>query len=95
MTALRWVVVLIIVIFLGIGAYNLIQTNKALEKKAAALAEEARKIGEENKKLASQLEYLKNPYNLLKEVKANFNYREAGEELIIIVPPKKENRAEP
>jgi len=97
MTVLRWVIVLIIVSLLGAGGYNLVQTNKTLEKKVIELTEEARKIKEENKKLTSQIEYLKNPHNLLKEIKSNFNYREADEKLIIIVSSKekeKENEEE-
>jgi uncharacterized protein YlxW (UPF0749 family) len=82
----KWLVVLLIIAALGAGVYDLIRTNSALGGKTTELSDEVRRIEEENKKLASQIEYLKNPHNLLKEIKANFNYREVDEELIIIVP---------
>lgn len=60
--------------------------------------EALRRIGDLNAKLEEarasqeQLEddfgYFSNPLNLEKELKARFNYREAGEKLIIIVPQK-------
>jgi len=40
----------------------------------------------DQEKLKAELEYLMNPYNLEKELRARFNLREPGEKLIIIVP---------
>lgn len=40
----------------------------------------------DQEKLKAELEYLSNPYNLEKELRARFNLRESGEKLIIIVP---------
>ncbi|MDO8574127.1 MAG: hypothetical protein Q7R86_00675 [bacterium] len=40
----------------------------------------------DQEKLKAELDYLSNPYNLEKELRARFNLREPGEKLIIIVP---------
>lgn len=39
-----------------------------------------------NKELKQDIEYLSNPHNLEKELRARFNYRAPNEDLIIIVP---------
>ena len=81
------VLVLIIVIaLLGWGVYNLVQEKNLLGKEAAELSEVLKSLEEENRTLTSRIEYFQNPENLLKELKSQFNYREEGEGLIIIVP---------
>lgn len=82
----KWAVILIVFLVLAAGAFQLIKNNNELREKVRGLSEKLEKIENENRHLNSQVEYLKVPENLLKAVKEQFNYRRAGEELIIIVP---------
>lgn len=60
--------------------------KRALRKEVAELRSELKNLESENRELISKIEYFKKPENLLKEIKSQFNYREEGEGLIIIVP---------
>lgn len=44
----------------------------------------------DSRNLKADLEYLADPANLEKELRSRFNYKNPGEKLIIIVPPKTE-----
>lgn len=54
--------------------------------KLEVLNEKLAIMEEENKELLSDIEYYGHPENLLKELKKHFNYKETGEEIIIIIP---------
>lgn len=82
----RWGVILAILLVLGAGAFQLTRTNTDLRGRVENLSEKLDKLEGENQYLTGQIDYLQNPENLLKEVRAHFNYRRPGEELIIIVP---------
>ncbi len=43
-------------------------------------------LAKENTDLKSQIEYFSIPENLEKELKSRFNYKEAGEKMMIVVP---------
>jgi len=79
-------VLVVILAVLALGIYSLVSKNQALGKKAGELGASLQKLQDENDYLASQIKYFEHPENLLKELKSQFNYREAGEKLIIIVP---------
>ncbi len=79
-------ILLLIVVALTAGIYNLLMKSKALEKETAGLRDSVKKVSDENGELSSKIEYFKQPENLLKELKSQFNYVESGEKLIIIVP---------
>ena len=76
----------VIALVLGAGIYGLINEKNNLEKKAAGFRAEFEGLEKENKELSARIKYFENPENLLKEIKSQFNYREQGEGLIIIVP---------
>ena len=83
-----WIIIGIIFIvgFFGWGVYGLLREKNTLSEEAGNLATVRENLLEENMALIERVEYLENSENLLKEVKSRFNYREAGEGLIIIVP---------
>ena len=83
-----WIAILfgIIVAVLGWGVYYLKQERSALQGDVDALRGKVDALKSDNKRLASDIEYLKNPENLVKELKAQFNYRAPDEKLLIIVP---------
>lgn len=82
----NYLVLFLIALALGLGIFNLAKERKTLEKETAKLEQKAEDLKKENASLISNLEYYKRPENLLKELKSQFNYKEEGEKLIIIVP---------
>ena len=86
MKTARVILLFIALMLVGGVAYNLFSLRGGLEKEVKKLRAEMLNISEENKSLVHDIEYYKNKENLLKEVKSQFNYKEAGEGIIIIVP---------
>ena len=82
----RIAIVAVLVIGLGWGLFKLFTEEQALTTKVNRLQGTTESLEGDNKKLEEQIDYFKHPENLLKELKSQFNYREAGEQLIIIVP---------
>jgi len=85
-----WKTAIFIAVFvlLGLGLYNLRQEKIELESEMANLKAEIAGLQNENKTLQERLNYFRVPENLLKELKSQFNYREEGEEMMIIVPKR-------
>ncbi len=82
----RKLIILLLLVVLGFGLFKLIQEKGQLGNEVKEMRAEFESLAEENKDLAAKIEYFKNPANLVKEIKSQFNYREEGEKLIIIVP---------
>ncbi len=82
----RRLVIVAVVLILGFGLFKLFREKSELGSEVEKMRAEFQSLAEENKDLAARIEYFKNPENLLKEIKSQFNYREEGEKLIIIVP---------
>ncbi|MEX2410389.1 MAG: septum formation initiator family protein [Candidatus Paceibacterota bacterium] len=78
-------VLIVITIFLGWGIYNLNLQNKELEKEIASLSNNLEEVTTENKRIQEDIHYLSNPYNLIKELKEQFNYKEEGEMMMKII----------
>ena len=83
-----WKIVIFVVIagLLGVGIYKLWLQNSRLESEIDKMNASLTEIQDENRELEDRIEYFQNPNNLLKELKSQFNYREQGEEMIIVVP---------
>ena len=85
---MRWAKILVLIsvfMLFGWGIYDLIIEKRVLKKDLAGLQANINVLESENKSLLESIEYFKRPENLLKELKSQFNYRQAGEGLIIIV----------
>jgi len=82
----KTVIFLVVGLFLGFGIYRLNLRNKRLKAEVNDLSAELKVIEDENQDLSSKIEFFKEPENLLKELKSQFNYRKEGEEMIIVVP---------
>ncbi len=76
----------VLALLAAFGLYRLRAEGVALEENKAKLRAELGAIQEENAYLVSRREYLKNPENMLKELKSQRNYRRPDERLFIIVP---------
>jgi len=88
MNAWRFVVILLIVALLGWGIARLLEERTTETAEVQQLTKSADALKKENAELLSQIDYYQDPENLLKELKSQFNYKESGEQLIIVVPPQ-------
>ncbi|MEK7629757.1 MAG: septum formation initiator family protein [Patescibacteria group bacterium] len=82
----KGIVFILVVIFLIWGIYGLIAEKNSLQNEVKDLRSNVQNLKSENNSLAQNIEYFKRPENLIKELKSQFNYKEAGEKLIIVVP---------
>ena len=82
------------ILFLFIAAgifwqlYQLYLQNRDSRRALSDLEFRTQALNRENLNLQADLNYLGNPWNLEKELRARYNYKRAGEKQIIIVPPK-------
>lgn len=58
----------------------------AVVKELEALREKVEKAKSDNDRLRADIEYYSRTENLEKELRARFNYRKVGEQMIILVP---------
>lgn len=70
--------------------YQLYLQNRRLKDEFATIDSKLRLLAKENSELQSDLEYFSESDNLAKELRSRFNYKQPGEKLIIVVPPKEE-----
>lgn len=82
------IIIILMVGALAWGGYKLIRENQQLKIQAENLEKNLKNLQKDNLSLQAQINYFQNPENLLKLLKSQFNYREAGEKLIILVPKK-------
>ncbi len=71
---------------LGNELYFFLRKNQAAGIRYQQLQGELNKARTDYSRLQSDFTYYLNPANLEKELRARFNYRQPGENLIIIVP---------
>jgi predicted nucleotide-binding protein (sugar kinase/HSP70/actin superfamily) len=76
----------LLVLFLGWGIFNLQKEKKEMKNEYLKIKEITDKLTEENKKVKEQVEYYKNSENLLKASREQFNFKNEGEQMIILVP---------
>jgi cell division protein FtsL len=82
----KTIIIVAVILLIGFGVYKLWIQNDELESEIEKLSASLLDIENENRDLEYKIDYFENPDNLLKEVKSQFNYREVGEEIIIVVP---------
>lgn len=92
MRILGAVLLVIILGFLGWGIYGFIVENQSLEEKVAELETKTAALKEDITESESEIKYFSDEANLLKELKSQFNYREPGENLIIVIPATSTNQ---
>lgn len=76
----------IFIVALALQTISYKRSGDDAERQLVELKKELEKAKDDQRRLQSDLDYYLNPENLEKELRARFNYREAGEKLIIIVP---------
>ena len=83
-----WKVVVLIAVFaiIGWGFISLYSSKNAAESQAEGLQASYDQLQQENRNLSSEVQYFQDPANLIKQLKAQTNYKNPGEGLIIVVP---------
>jgi len=79
---------LFVLLAIGMQLFGLNARRNEAAAKLSSVAGELRAVEEENIKLQADILYYANPDNLEKELRARFNYKSPGEELIIVVPKR-------
>ncbi len=87
MKAFRFFIFIIVVAFLGWGIIRLSGERRSVSKEVFELKDASENVKKENAVIADKIECLKNPENLVKELKSQMNVVKSGEKLIIVVPP--------
>lgn len=86
MRFLKLSLIAVLVAILVWAGYSLVRQKNEVNKEILNLSEATKKIGNENASLQNSIKYLELPENLVKESKARFNYKNNGEQMIIVVP---------
>lgn len=76
---------LVIAILVWTG-YSLLRERRKLEADITSATDAARKLENENSGLQEKIRYFSLPENMVKELKARYNYKVDGEKMIIVVP---------
>jgi septum formation initiator len=80
------VVLFLVMIFLGVQVYSFFGQERTLDANLADIQLRLTNEKSDEADLENEVQYLSNPINLEKELRARFNYKKPGETMIIIVP---------
>ena len=73
-------------VILTIHLLSLMSETKNLQASLIELQEKEVVIKEGNEELQKDMEYMSYPYNVEKILREQFNYKQAGEKMIIVIP---------
>ena len=76
----------LVLIFLGVNVYSFVKQEHEMGASLADVEARLTKAQADETNIQSEKQYLANPVNLEKELRARFNYKDPGEKMIIIVP---------
>lgn len=82
----KTIILIVLAVFLGWGILKLEGEKKTMQDEYARIKEITDKLVEENQKTKDQIKYYQNPENLLKASREQFNFKNEGEQMMIIVP---------
>ena len=80
------VVLSIFLIILGVQVYSFVAQQQQLGSQLADIQANLLKAQAQEASLKAETQYLGNPINLEKELRARYNYKKPGETMIIITP---------
>lgn len=80
------IVLCLVLIFIGVQVYGFLVQENALNKNLSDVQSRLAAAKSQEANLEEETQYLSNPTNLEKELRADFNYKKPGETMIIIVP---------
>ena len=73
-------------VILVIHLVSLFSETRQLQVSLDELEVKKTTLEEENQKLEGDMEYLSYPHNVEKVLREQFNYKQAGEKMIIVIP---------
>ena len=85
-----YAVSLLVMTYLGYQVYILQSEKFAIKGEFKEIQTQYDELRVDNERLGEDIEYLSDPHNLEKELRARFNYRSPNEKLIIVVPKEEE-----
>ena len=82
------IIIILCLVLIGVSAqvYLILKESNGLKKDLDDLNGRMEALVKENTNLKSNIEYFSYPENLEKELKSKFNYKKAGEKMMIVVP---------
>lgn len=80
------VVLSLFLIVIGVQVFSFVGQEWTLGSQLADVQANLTKAQAQETSLQEEVQYLSNPANLEKELRARFNYKKPGEQMIIIVP---------
>ena len=80
------VVLSVFLILIGVQVYSFVAQEWSLGSQLADVQASLTKAQAQETSLQEENQYLSNPENLEKELRARFNYKKPGETMVIIVP---------
>lgn len=76
----------ILVILIGVQIYSFLGQENQLSQTLSDTEARVLKAQSDEADLSADVQYLANPANLEKELRARFNYKKPGETMVVIVP---------
>ncbi len=83
---LTYAISFVVITYLGYQVYVLQSERVAIKGEFDEIQGQYSELQSDNERLQGDIEYLLDPHNLEKELRARFNYRSPNEQLIIVVP---------
>jgi len=80
------VVLSLFIIIVGVQVFSFVRQEWSLGSELADVQANRTKAQVQETSLQEENQYLSNPANLEKELRARFNYKKPGETMVIIVP---------
>jgi cell division protein FtsB len=80
------VVLSLFIIIVGVQVFSFVRQEWSLGSELADVQANLTKAQVQETSLQEENQYLSNPANLEKELRARFNYKKPGETMVIIVP---------
>jgi len=80
------IVLSVFLVILGIQVYSFVSQEWQLGSQLASAQANLTKAQVQEADLQDEIQYLSNPENLEKELRARYNYKKPGETMVIIIP---------
>ncbi len=81
----------VFLVLIGVQVYSFVAEEGRLSGQLADVQQNLTKSQAQEISLQQETQYLSNPTNLEKELRARFNYKKPGETMVIIVPSSSVN----
>ena len=80
------IVLVVAVILIGVKVAGFWSQENDLNTQLGDITARYQKVSADHADLVSDVQYLADPINLVKELRSRFNYKQPGETMVIIVP---------